>query len=700
MSDKVRVYDLARELGLTPKELMAMLDKEGFTVKSHSSTLEADIADLIRDAVITSRQKKQAASQAATSAAAPKEKPAKESPKAKPAAEKGEKAEKPAPQQPKEEAPAEPPAEKPELHLKTPITVGALAEGLGKKPNELIFTLMSMNIFAAITQILEVETVEKICDKFGVKFIRERREKTRENDKPKSSEPTAEGEYPTEPRPPVVCFMGHVDHGKTSLQDYIRHTHVTAGESGGITQHIGASVAKVGDQTITFLDTPGHEAFTTMRARGAKSTDIAVLVVAADDGVMPQTIEAINHAKAAGIPIVVAMNKMDLPGADPDKVLLGLQQHGLTPEDWGGDVAVVPVSAVTGQGIDDLLERILLEAEMLELKAAPSAPFEGLVIEAQMESGRGPTANIIVQNGTIRLGDYLLCGTCYGKVKALIDSFGKPVKRALPSTPIKVMGLNGVPEAGDKIVTCANEREAKERAEEEIERKKNESLNVERKTSLEDIFSMLDKAEKPELKIVLKTDVRGSLEAITENIAKIKNDKITANIIHSGVGEISENDIVLAAASKAIIIGFHVRVMPGVNKLAKQKGVDIRLYSVIYELLEQVDKAMKGQLAPETRETPLGEAEIIQIFQTSKAGRICGCRVKSGVMKINAKCKVFRDKELIYLGHVQSLKHFKEDVREISAGNECGIRLDNFEEFEVGDRLELFNVVTVDPFAN
>ena len=699
MSDKVRVYDLARELGLTPKELIAMLEKEGFAVKSHSSTLEADIADLIRDAVISSRQKKQAAaSQAAAAAAAPKDKPAKEAPKAKTAEGKNEKA---APQQAKEAAVAdEPPAEKPELHLKTPITVGALAEGLGKKPNELIFTLMSMNIFAAVTQILEVETVEKICDKFGVKFIRERREKPRENDKPKSSEPTAEGEYPTEPRPPVVCFMGHVDHGKTSLQDYIRHTHVTAGESGGITQHIGASVARVGDQTITFLDTPGHEAFTTMRARGAKSTDIAVLVVAADDGVMPQTIEAINHAKAAGIPIVVAMNKMDLPGADPDKVLLGLQQHGLTPEDWGGDVAVVPVSAVTGQGIDDLLERILLEAEMLELKAAPSAPFEGLVIEAQMESGRGPTANIIVQNGTLRLGDYLLCGTCYGKVKALIDSFGKPVKRALPSTPIKIMGLNGVPEAGDKIVTCENEREAKERAEEEIERKKNESLNVERKTSLEDIFSMLDKAEKPELKIVLKTDVRGSLEAITENIAKIKNDKITANIIHSGVGEISENDIVLAAASKAIIIGFHVRVMPGVNKLAKQKGVDIRLYSVIYELLEQVDKAMKGQLAPETRETPLGEAEIIQIFQTSQAGRICGCRVKSGVMKINAKCKVFRDKELIYLGHVQSLKHFKEDVREISAGNECGIRLDNFEEFEVGDRLELFNVVTVDPFAN
>ena len=695
MSDKVRVYDLARELGLTPKELIAMLEKEGFAVKSHSSTLEADIADLIRDAVISSRQKKQAAKPAASAPA--KEAPAKDVTKSKPPVAAPAESKPAAAQEPEQEQPAT----KPELHLKTPITVGALAEGLGKKPNELIFTLMSMNIFAAITQILEVETVEKICDKFGVKFVRERREKIRDNEKPKAAdENVAEGDYPLEPRPPVVCFMGHVDHGKTSLQDYIRHTHVTAGESGGITQHIGASVAKVGDQTITFLDTPGHEAFTTMRARGAKSTDIAVLVVAADDGVMPQTIEAINHAKAAGIPIVVAMNKMDLPGADPDKVLLGLQQHGLTPEDWGGDVAVVPVSAVTGQGIDDLLERILLEAEMLELKAAPSAPFEGLVIEAQMESGRGPTANIIVQNGTIRLGDYLLCGTCYGKVKALIDSFGKPVKRALPSTPIKIMGLNGVPEAGDKIVSCPNEREAKERAAEEMERKKVESLNVDRKTSLEDIFSMLDKADKPELKIVLKTDVRGSLEAITENIGKIQNDKISVNIIHSGVGEISENDIVLAAASKAIIIGFHVRVMPGVNKLAKQKGVDIRLYSVIYELLEEVDKAMKGQLAPETRETPLGEAEIIQIFETSKSGRICGCRVKSGVMKINAKCKVFRDKELIYLGHVQSLKHFKEDVREIAAGNECGIRLDNFEEFEVGDRLELFNVVTVDPFAN
>lgn len=691
MSEKVRVYDLARELGLTNKELIALLEKEGVPVKSHASNLEADIADIVRDIVIKARQKKQAK-------AAAQQKQKSESEQQKPKAKQQDKQASAAKQtKPQEET--QPSSPQKELHLKTPITVGMLAEGLEKKPNELIFTLMSMNIFATITQILEVETVEKICEKFGVKFVRERREKVREADKAKADD-AEETDFPKEARPPVVCFMGHVDHGKTSLQDYIRHTHVTSGESGGITQHIGASVARVGDQTITFLDTPGHEAFTTMRARGAKSTDIAVLVVAADDGVMPQTIEAINHAKAANIPIVVAMNKMDLPSADPDKVLVGLQQHGLTPEDWGGDIAVIPVSAHTGEGIDDLLERILLEAEMLELTAAPQAPFQGLVIEAQMESGRGPTANVLVQNGTLRLGDYLLCGTCYGKVKALLDYQGKTVKRALPSTPIMILGLSGVPEAGEHITICANEREAREKAAEAAEILKNESLAVVRKTSLEDIFATIEEDEKPEMLIVLKTDVRGSLEAIIENINKIKHDKITVRVIHGGVGEITENDVVLAAASKAIVIGFHVRVMPGINRLAKQKGVDIRLYSVIYELLEQVERAMKGQLAPETKETPLGEAEIIQVFDISKTGKICGCRVKSGVMKLNAKAKVFREKELIYLGHVASLKHFKEDVREIHAGNECGIKLDNFEDFEVGDRLELFNVVTIDPFAS
>ena len=695
MSERVRVYELARELGLMNKELITLLEKEGVRVKSHSSTLEADVADLIRDLIISERKSQRADSAAATATAtatppaaptvAPK---AEEQP---PVA-----AQSDAEEESDEENGEDDSADSDEIHLKTPITVRDLAEGLGKKPNELIGMLFTMNIFAAINQVLEVEVVEKICEKYGKKFVRERRDKGRAPAAGPVKDGNARPEHKVG-RPPVVVFMGHVDHGKTSLQDYIRHTHVTAGESGGITQHIGASVAHVGDQTITFLDTPGHEAFTAMRARGANATDIAVLVVAADDGVMPQTIEAINHAKAAKVPIIVAMNKMDKPSADPDKVKLGLQQHGINIEEWGGDVAVIPVSAVTGQGIDDLLERILLEAEMLELSADQNAPFEGLVIEAQMETGRGPTASVLVRNGTLHVGDVLLCGTCYGKARALIDSQGKSVKRALPSTPIKVMGLSGVPEAGDKITVCANEREAKALADEALARQRAESLVVERKTSLEDMFSQLSQSDKPELDIVLKCDVRGSLEAIVDSIGKLKSEKITAKVIHAGVGEISENDIILAAASHAVVMGFHVRVMPGVNRLAKQRGVDVRLYSIIYELLEQVEAAMRGQLKPEIRETPLGDAEIIQVFETSKAGKICGCRVKSGVMRVNAKVKVYREKELIYLGQVQSLRHFKDDVREIQAGNECGIRLDNFEDFEVGDRLELFNVVEIAP---
>lgn len=698
MSERVRVYELARELGLTNKELITLLEREGVSVKSHSSTLEADVADLIRDLVIVERKNQKSG----VAAPAVVEAPVAEADAEEVDDEDAELAallkEEEEAKKASEESDEEDEGNGNEIHLKTPITVRDLAEGLGKKPNELIGMLFTMNVFAAINQVLDVELVEKICEKCGKVFVRERREKARASAPVRAEAKEAE-ERPVRKvgRPPVVVFMGHVDHGKTSLQDYIRHTRVTAGESGGITQHIGASVARVGDQTITFLDTPGHEAFTAMRARGANATDVAVLVVAADDGVMPQTIEAINHAKAAGVPIIVAMNKMDKPAADPDKVMLGLQQHGITPEDWGGDTAVIPVSAMTGQGVDDLLERILLEAEMLELAADQNAPFEGLVIEAQMETGRGPTASVLVRNGTLHMGDILICGTCYGKARALIDSQGKNVKRALPSTPIKILGLSGVPEAGERILVCANEREAKELADEAVARQRAESLVVDRATSLEDMFSQLSSSEKPELNIVLKCDVRGSLEAIVESINKIKSEKITAKVIHSGVGEVSENDIVLAAASKAVVMGFHVRVMPGVNRLAKQKGVDVRLYSIIYELLDQVEAAMRGQLKPEVRETPLGEAEIMQVFETSKAGRICGCRVKSGIMRVNAKVKVYREKELIYLGQVQSLRHFKEDVREIQAGNECGIRLDNFEEFEVGDRLELFNVIEVAP---
>ena len=716
-NEKIRVYDLARELGLTNKELLALLEREGVAVKSHSSSLESDIANLIRDIIIAERQKakaenmpKPAVKPEAKPTAAPQPKPASKQ-TAQPAAQKTTPSKGAAPVAPVE--PEEPPKEQPkeevedntevgadgarELHLKTPVTVRDLAEGLGKKPNELITRLMTMNVFAAINQVIDEELVAKLCNFYGVRFVRVRRDKlanTPSDKKKETGEPSSNNAVP---RPPVVVFMGHVDHGKTSIQDYIRKTHVTQGEAGGITQHIGASVATVGKQTITFLDTPGHEAFTAMRARGANATDIAVLVVAADDGVMPQTIEAINHARAAKVPIIVAMNKMDLPAANPDKVYMGLQQNGITPEEWGGNEAVIPVSAKTGKGIPDLLERILLEAEMLELTADPTAPFEGLVIEAQMENGMGPTASVLVQNGTLRVGDVLICGQCYGKVKALIDSQGRRVARALPSTPIKIMGLSGVPEAGDKITIAEDERTAKEMADEVAREARLGSVQVDRTVSLETLFENMGKEEKPNLSIILKTDVRGSLEAIVDSIAKIKSDKVTATVIHSGVGEITENDVILAAASKAVILGFHVRSMPGVNKLAKQKGVEIRLYSIIYELLEQVEDAMRGRLTPEINDKLLGKAEIIQIFTNSKVGKICGCRVNEGLIRVNAKAKVYRDKELIYNGLIASLKHFKDDVREVKSGLECGIKLDNFEDFEEHDIIEVFETVKVAP---
>ncbi|MDD3954524.1 MAG: translation initiation factor IF-2, partial [Lentisphaeria bacterium] len=481
---KIRVYELARELGLNNKDLLVLLEKEGFEVRSHSSTIEEEDADLIRKQIIAERQQKDPNA----SVPEPEEAELEEEEEAKSSPGKAVSEE-----------------DSRELHLKTPITVRDLAEALKKKPNELIGLLMTMNIFAAINQVLDVELVEKICEKHGVKFIRERREKPQEKGairfERKAQDKNA---LPRKKvgRPPVVVFMGHVDHGKTSLQDYIRNTKVTAGESGGITQHIGASVANVGDETITFLDTPGHAAFTAMRARGANATDIAVLVVAAPEGVMPQTIEAINHAKAAKVPIIVAMNKMDLPGANPDKVYTGLQQNGINPEPWGGDTAVIPVSAVTGDGIDDLLERILLEAEMLELNADLNAPFEGLVIEAQMETGMGPTASILVRNGVLRVGDCLLCGQTWGRIKAIIDTYGKRLPKAGPSTPVKIMGLSAVPNAGDPIVLCANEQKARALAEEEVQRTHAASLQVERSinlSNLDDWFSKQKTTEKPEL---------------------------------------------------------------------------------------------------------------------------------------------------------------------------------------------------------
>lgn len=685
MSSKIRVNQLARELGMESKELVDFLQKEGFAVRSHSSTLDEEEAELIRKQIYNSRKEAQdARRQKAAPAPAAQDAPAEE--------------------EPAEDVEDEDEGDGSEVRLKTPVTVRDLATALKKKPNELIIQLMGLNIFAAINQVLDIEVVEKICEKNGKKFVQERREKGNHPvfERKASAIAAAANAGRTRKkvgRPPVVVFMGHVDHGKTTLQDYIRKTRVAAGEAGGITQAIGASVAQYGDQTITFLDTPGHAAFTAMRARGANATDVAVLVVAGPEGVMPQTVEAINHAKAAGVPIIVAMTKCDLHGCDKDRLLRQLQENGIQPEEWGGDTAVIPCSGITGEGVDELLERILLEAEMLELNADPDAPFEGLVIEAQMEAGMGPTANILVRNGVLRQGDWFSCGSTYGKARALLDTHGKRLAKATASTPVKIMGYNGVPEAGDRVVWQPDEKSAKAAAEEELQRKRLEAISAPRATSIEELIKQMNEGASSvvELNIVLKTDVRGSLEAISDAVSAIKSNKIAVKIVHGGVGEVTDSDVVLAAASKAIIVGFHVRVMPSVNRTAKQKGVEIRLYSIIYDLLDDIEDVMRGRLTPEVRETLVGEAEIAQVFNITKAGKICGCRVTSGTIKLNQKAKVFRQKDMIYSGLVASLKHFKEDVKEMRAGQECGIRLDNFEDFEVGDRIQVFAVEKIAP---
>lgn len=685
MSSKIRVNQLARELGMESKELVDFLQKEGFAVRSHSSTLDEEEAELIRKQIYNSRKEAQdARRQKAAPAPAAQDAPAEE--------------------EPAEDVEDEDEGDGSEIRLKTPVTVRDLATALKKKPNELIIQLMGLNIFAAINQVLDIEVVEKICEKNGKKFVQERREKGNHPVFERKASAIAASANAGRTRkkvgrPPVVVFMGHVDHGKTTLQDYIRKTRVAAGEAGGITQAIGASVAQYGDQTITFLDTPGHAAFTAMRARGANATDVAVLVVAGPEGVMPQTVEAINHAKAAGVPIIVAMTKCDLHGCDKDRLLRQLQENGIQPEEWGGDTAVIPCSGITGDGVDELLERILLEAEMLELNADPDAPFEGLVIEAQMEAGMGPTANILVRNGVLRQGDWFSCGSTYGKARALLDTHGKRLAKATASTPVKIMGFNGVPEAGDRVVWQPDEKSAKAAAEEELQRKRLEAISAPRATSIEELIKQMNEGASSvvELNIVLKTDVRGSLEAISDAVSAIKSNKIAVKIVHGGVGEVTDSDVVLAAASKAIIVGFHVRVMPSVNRTAKQKGVEIRLYSIIYDLLDDIEDVMRGRLTPEIRETLVGEAEIAQVFNITKAGKICGCRVTSGTIKLNQKAKVFRQKDMIYSGLVASLKHFKEDVKEMRAGQECGIRLDNFEDFEVGDRIQVFAVEKIAP---
>jgi translation initiation factor IF-2 len=586
------------------------------------------------------------------------------------------------------------------IQMKPPVVVRDLAQRIGVKSHVLLSEMMEMNVFANLTETVGEDIARKICERHGFLFELEKRERGAGivHAPPKKVEPLEVGEQATDlkPRPPVVTVMGHVDHGKTSLLDAIRKTDVAAHESGGITQHIGASVVSLpGGKTITFLDTPGHEAFTKMRARGANVTDIAVLVVAADDGIMPQTIEAMNHAKAAQVPILVAINKCDLPTANPDRVKKQLQEHGLNPESWGGDTITVEVSATTKKGIDALLEMILLQAEMMELKASPKVPAKGNVIEAQIEPGMGPTATVLVRKGTLRVGNGIVCGPFWAKIRALVNDRGQRIKEAPPSTPVKIVGLSGLPDAGVEFNVMKTDKEARALSEQREQEVRGSTTAQPRGSRLEDLLTQLKDGEMKKLHIVLKADVQGSLEAIADSLGKLKSEKIELDIIHGAVGSITENDVLLASASEAVIIGFRVKTESGVTDAAKNANVQIKLYSVIYELIEQVEESMEGLLEPESKEAVIGHAEVRKIFELSKGPPVAGCVVTDGRIARSARVRLLRRKAVQYEGRIASLKHFQDDVREVKAGSECGLRLENFTGVQEGDVLECYTVEKV-----
>jgi len=588
---------------------------------------------------------------------------------------------------------------RPVLNLKTSISVKELAPMLNIKPFQVIADLMSLQIFANINQTIELDTVAKLCEKHGFVLEREKKDTSKGHHKvevkveaPKEPEPPKEEAL--KPRAPIVTFMGHVDHGKTSLVDAIRKARVAAGEAGGITQHIGAYSVERNGQRITFLDTPGHAAFTAMRARGANVTDIVVIVVAADDGLMPQTLEAINHAKAAKVQIMVAINKIDLASANIDRVKGQLQELGLVPEDWGGDTICAPVSATKGTGVDQLLELISLQAEVLELKADPKAKPRCNVIEAQLEQGRGPTATVIVRTGTLRVGDAFICGLYWGKIKQLISDLGKPVKEAGPATPVKVLGFSGLPNAGDELVVMQNEKDAKALSEERLFKIRNRKLAAPKRTTLESLFSNIAEGNKPTFQVILKGDVQGSLEALIGALKDIPQTKINLDLIHTAVGPITESDVLLASASDAVIIGFGVKVENNAATIAKREDVQVKLYSIIYELIDQVKEAMVGLLDPETRETVIGHAEVRQVFDLSR-GRVAGSYVTDGRISRTARARVLRKKQPIYDGGLSTLRRFQDDVKEVRAGLECGIKLGDFTEYLPEDIIECYTLEKV-----
>jgi translation initiation factor IF-2 len=570
------------------------------------------------------------------------------------------------------------------------ITVADLAHKMAVKASEVIKALMKMGMMVTINQVLDQETAIIIVEEMG-----HIAKAAATNDPDTFLEDSEHAEAIQEPRPPVVTVMGHVDHGKTSLLDYIRRSRVASGEAGGITQHIGAYHVETPRGMVTFLDTPGHEAFTAMRARGAKATDVVILVVAADDGVMPQTIEAVHHAKAANVPLVVAINKIDKQGANPERVKQELVAQEVIPEDFGGDTMFIEVSAKTGQGIDALLEAVLLQAEVLELKAPKNTPAKGLVIEGRIDKGRGPVSTILIQSGTLKRGDMLLAGSAFGRVRAMLDEAGQEIKEAGPSIPVEILGLSDVPNAGEEVIVLNDERKAREIALFRQGKFRDVKLAKQQAAKLENMFEQMGEGEVKVLPLIIKSDVQGSYEALSTSLQKLSTDEVKVNVIHTGVGPISESDVNLAAASKAVLLGFNVRADAGARKLIESVGVDVHYYNIIYEAVDEVKAALSGMLAPEQKENVIGLVEIREVYHISKVGAVAGCYVQDGVIRRNSRVRVLRNDVVIHTGELDSLKRFKDDVKEVKSNFECGLSLKNFNEIEVGDLLEVFEVVEV-----
>ncbi len=681
---KIRIYELAKELNISSKKLIELLLEEfGVKVKNHMSAIEEEDADLIKEFMEENKEEGEEGEE--------KEKDKKNDLTNKKSHKRGNKNGNAKEVNKKDDRQKEKGLKNEDLQesikIEDTIIVKEFSEKIGKPSTEVIKQLIFMGVMAAINEEIDFNTAKKLGEKFNITVLREEKDIDKEAVEQEDEE---DEDTNLEKRPPIITVMGHVDHGKTSLLDAIRKSHVTATEAGGITQHIGAYTVNINGEKITFLDTPGHEAFTAMRARGAQITDIVILVVAADDGIMPQTAEAINHCKAADVPIVVAINKIDRPGANVDKVKQGLTDYDLIPEDWGGNTICIPVSAHTKEGIDTLLEMVLLTAEMLELKANPHRNAKGTVIEAKLDKGRGAVATLLVQNGTLHIGDSVIVGNTYGRIRAMFDDKGKKIKSAGPSIPVEILGLSEVPAAGDRFHQVKDEKTARDIAGKRKQKVREEYLQSTHKVSLENLYSQIKEGKVKELNVIVKADVQGSIEALKQSLQKLSNEEVKVRVIHGAVGAITETDVTLAAASNAIIIGFNVRPDINAQNAAEKESVDIKTYRVIYDAIEDIKAAMVGMLEPDYKEVILGKAEIRQTYKISNVGTIAGCYVVQGKVVRNSKVRIIRDGIVIFESELASLKRFKDDVKEVAEGYECGLSIDKFNDIKEGDIVEAY----------